>query len=104
LEAWQSSSKIKSLRYAVSLCNKGYYPISIRPTDFSTANGSEIEITTDIAKSLGNKHYIYGRRGKIALSVSLREGLLLCAGELFTFMIDPAKIYLFDAKNKKTLQ
>lgn len=57
--------------------------------------GSEIKITTDIAKPLGNKHYIYGRRGKIALSASLREGLLPCAEGLFTFRIDPAKIYLF---------
>lgn len=64
---------------------------------------SEIEITTASAKSLGNKHYIYGRRGKIALSASLREGLLSRAGKLLKFMIDPAKIYLFYAKNKETL-
>jgi hypothetical protein len=58
---------------------------------------------TEITKPLGNKHYIYGRRGKIALLASLREGLLPRAGELFTFRIDPAKINLFNAKNKETL-
>lgn len=67
------------------------------------AKDSEIEIMTDIAKPLDNRHYIYGRRDKIALSASLREGLLPYAEELSTFRIDPAKIYLFDAKNKKTL-
>ena len=78
--------------------------IGIRPADFSTKKASAIKITIDVVEPLGNEHYIYGRRGKLALSACLPEGEIPHTGELFTLRIDPVKIYKFDAKNKQTLK
>ncbi len=78
--------------------------IGIRPTDFSTKKGSTIKITIDVVEPLGNEHYIYGRRGKIALSACLPEGQIPHTGEIFTLRIDPTRIYKFDAKNKHALK
>jgi|GEM_PF-4763287 len=41
---------------------------------------------------------------KVTKIYGLPEGLLPRTGELFMLRIDPAKIYLFDAKNKQALQ
>ena len=78
--------------------------IGIRPADFSTKKGSAIKITIDVVEPLGNEHYLYGRRGKVALSACLPEGEVPQTGELFTLRIDPAKIYKFNAKNKQALK
>ena len=78
--------------------------IGIRPADFSRKKGSAIKITIDVVEPLGNEHYIYGRRGKVALSACLPEGETPRTGDVFTLKIDPVKIYKFDAKNKQALK
>jgi multiple sugar transport system ATP-binding protein len=77
--------------------------IGIRPTDFSNEKGSEIALTIDVVEPLGSEHYVYGRHGNIMLSARLPEGLKAHAGKLLTLKVDPEKIYLFDANDKKAL-
>jgi multiple sugar transport system ATP-binding protein len=77
--------------------------LGIRPADFSMKKGSPIDILIDVVEPLGNEHYIYGRRGRTALSACLPEGKTPNTGDRFTLRIDPDKIYKFDATTKQAL-
>jgi len=77
--------------------------IGIRPTDFSTASGSELKVVVDVIEPMGNELYVYGRCGDNMLSARVPEDALPKVGQPFLLKINPEKLYIFDEKTEKAI-
>ncbi|MBE0433072.1 sn-glycerol-3-phosphate ABC transporter ATP-binding protein UgpC [candidate division WOR-3 bacterium] len=77
--------------------------IGIRPTDFSTVDGSGISIIVDVIEPMGNELYVYGRCGGVMLVARVPENAAPIVGRPFALKIDPGKIYLFDEETETAI-
>ncbi len=78
--------------------------LGIRPTDFSTSRGSQIEIVVDVIEPMGTELYVHGRIGNTMLSARVPEDAAPQVGKSFILKIDPGKIYFFDEKTEQKIQ
>ena len=77
--------------------------IGIRPTDFSTTSGSEINILVDVIEPMGNELYVHGRCGATMLSARVTEDAAPRVGQPFILKVNPEKLYIFDEKTEQTI-
>lgn len=77
--------------------------IGIRPHDFVSRKGSPLTIMVDVIEPMGNEIYIHGRCGNNLLSARLPEGVSARIGAAVTLRIEPARVYVFNAKTEETL-
>ncbi len=77
--------------------------IGIRPTDFSTTDGSDIMMIVDVIEPMGNELYVHGRCGNIILSARVPEDASPKIGKSFTVKINPQRIYLFNDETEEAI-
>jgi multiple sugar transport system ATP-binding protein len=77
--------------------------IGIRPADFSTTRGSNMNIVVDVIEPMGNELYIHGRCGDAMLSARVPEDAAPTVGQSFILKVNLERIYVFDEKTENAI-